>query len=70
MKSQGKYRLLFLCDHYTITQKRTHSSEPVPFAMCGTGLVPPSGLAITEANAQKTQLHLKKGHELMGLFLL
>jgi len=69
MKSQGKYRLLFLCDHYTVTQRRTHSSEPIPFAMCGTGLVPPSGLAITEANAQRTRLHLKKGHELMNLFL-
>ena len=69
MKNHGEYRLLFLCDHYTITQKRTHSTEPVPFAMCGTGLGPPSGLAVTEANAKKTRLHLKKGHELMGLFL-
>lgn len=70
LKSKGEYRLLFLCDHYTVTQIRTHSAEPVPFAMCGSGLGPASGLAITEANALKTKLHLKKGHELMGLFLV
>ncbi|HHT9121176.1 MAG TPA: cofactor-independent phosphoglycerate mutase, partial [Candidatus Hypogeohydataceae bacterium YC41] len=69
LKGYGEYRLLFLCDHYTVIQKRTHSSEPVPFAMCGTGLGSPSGLAITESNAQKTKLYLKKGHELMNLFL-
>lgn len=69
LKNYGDYRLLFLCDHYTVIQKRTHSTEPVPFAMCGTGLGPPSGLDITESNAKKTRLFLKKGHELMELFL-
>ncbi len=69
LKAKGEYRLLFLCDHYTVIQKRTHSSEPVPFAMCGTKLGPPSGLAITESNAKKTRLYLKRGHELMNLFL-
>ncbi len=70
LKSKGEYRLLFMCDHYTVTQKRTHSSEPVPFAMCGADLGNPSGLVITEANAKKTRFHLKRGHELMELFLL
>lgn len=69
LKAYSDYRILFLPDHYTIIQTRTHSAEPVPFAICGTGVGPPSGLTFTESNALKTGLRFGKGHELMGHFL-
>lgn len=69
LKAYSDYRILFLPDHYTIIQTRTHSAEPVPFAICGTGVGPPSGLTFTEGNALKTGLRFGRGHELMRHFL-
>lgn len=69
LKGYGEYRVLLLPDHYTVIQKRTHSDEPVPFALCGTGAGPGSGLTFTEANALSTGLSFKKGDKLMDYFL-
>lgn len=69
LKTYGEYRVLFLPDHYTVIQKKTHSDEPVPFAVCGTGIGPTSGLTFTESNALSTGFSFSKGHELMNYFL-
>lgn len=69
LRTYGEYRVMFLPDHYTTIQRRTHSDEPVPFAACGTGVGPASGLAFTESNALSTGLRFKKGYELMEYFL-
>lgn len=69
LKKYGEYRVLFLPDHYTVIQKRTHSDEPVPFAVCGTGIGPTSKLAFTESNALSTGFSFNKGHELMEYLL-
>lgn len=62
----GELRILVLPDHYTPIEKRTHTPEPVPFAICGTGIQKGEGVPLTEANAVASKLHIKKGHELIN----
>ena len=71
MRATGKpFRALVMPDHATPLAIKTHSGEPVPFAVLdsentGNG----SGLAYSERNAQSTGLLLDRGHELMGRFI-
>ncbi len=69
LKKYDDFRILVLPDHYTPICKRTHTSEPVPFAVYGTVSGNKSGLAFSEANAEQTGLRVKKGHQLMGHFI-
>jgi len=63
------YRIMILPDHYTPISKRTHSREPVPFAICGDGFEFQSGAAFTEKNAHENAFVINEGHLLMGYFL-
>lgn len=58
-------RILVLPDHYTPIEKRTHTAEPVPFVVCGSGIQKDDGKPLTEANAAASKLHISKGHELI-----
>jgi 2,3-bisphosphoglycerate-independent phosphoglycerate mutase len=69
VEAMGDHRLLVLPDHPTPIEVRTHVPEPVPFAYCGTGVGPPSGRRLTEANAAETGLVVEPGHKLLRLFL-
>jgi 2,3-bisphosphoglycerate-independent phosphoglycerate mutase len=62
-------RIMVLPDHYTPIEKKTHTREPVPFAIGGDGVEKGSGLPFTEANAQGSNLYIEHGHELMEYFL-
>ncbi len=63
------WRILVMPDHATPCTVRTHTGEPVPFAIAGTRV--PSVLAVPfdEASAAKSDLHVKQGWELMEFFL-
>jgi len=63
------YRVLILPDHPTPISKRTHTTDPVPFAMCGKGIKPDEVTLFTEASAKAGSRHLKCGSELMKLLL-
>ncbi|MBT3354156.1 MAG: cofactor-independent phosphoglycerate mutase [Candidatus Scalindua sp.] len=63
------FRILVLPDHYTPISKRTHTSDPVPFAIYGSNSENKSNLAFSELNAGQTGVKVKKGHELMGQFI-
>ncbi len=69
LKKYGEYRVLYMPDHYTLIQKKTHSGEAVPFAICGTGIGRRSNLTFSESNALSTGFTFDKGHELMKYFL-
>lgn len=62
-------RVLVMPDHFTPIAERTHTREPVPFAIWGAGVAGESALAFTEQNAAKTGLRIKRGHELMTRFI-
>lgn len=66
----GEYRILVLPDHPTPLSIRTHSSEPVPYAIYDSAAPLDSGLAgFDEAQALETGIHVPVGHELMDRFL-
>ncbi len=69
LKKYDDFRILVLPDHYTPISKRTHTSEPVPFAIYGTVSGDKSKLTFSESNAEQTGLRVKKGYQLMGHFL-
>lgn len=69
LKERGEYRMMVVSDHYTSTERRTHVAEPVPFAICGTGIEPIRELPFSEANAAMGELEIDQGHLLMEYFL-
>ena len=70
-KSGHSFRIIVLPDHATPLCKKTHTSDPVPFA-----IYPAVGWAdahseggYSEAAAEVSPVFIKKGHTLMELFL-
>jgi len=68
LKKYNEFRILVLPDHYTSIQERTHTSDPVPFAVYGTDSVKKSKRSFTELNAKKGT-RIKKGYKLMRHFI-
>lgn len=69
LKKRNRFRMLVLPDHYTPIERRTHSSESVPFTIYGTDSGEISRLSFTESNASKTGVKVKKGYKLMKYFI-
>ncbi|MGB3241516.1 MAG: cofactor-independent phosphoglycerate mutase [Candidatus Omnitrophota bacterium] len=63
------YRALVLPDHPTPIKKRTHTKDPVPFAMAGKGINPDDVVVFTERSAKAGSINLEKGSELMKMML-
>ena len=63
------WRIMVLPDHPTPCSIRSHTSEPVPFAIAGTRIVSVAKRHFTEADAKKSDLHVNLGFELMEYFL-
>ena len=66
--SLGDYRVLLLPDHPTPVEKMTHTKDPVPFVLAGTGISPDSANAqeYSEAAARATGVHIDPGHQVMS----
>jgi 2,3-bisphosphoglycerate-independent phosphoglycerate mutase len=65
----GPCRILLMPDHATPCKLKTHSNEPVPFAMVSDealGLPPRANRRYTEADAAATGLMVSDGHGLIG----
>ncbi len=69
LRKYDDFRILILPDHYTPISKRTHTSDPVPFTIYGTGCENKSNLEFSESNAKQTGLRVKNGYQLMGHFI-
>jgi len=63
------WRAMCLPDHPTPIRLRTHTADPVPFCMAGTGVVPDQADAFTEQAGRASHLSIDPGHELMEYFL-
>jgi 2,3-bisphosphoglycerate-independent phosphoglycerate mutase len=64
----GPYRLLLMPDHATPCQLKTHSNEPVPFAIVSgeaLGHPPPMSRRYTEEDAAASGLIVRDGHGLI-----
>jgi 2,3-bisphosphoglycerate-independent phosphoglycerate mutase len=67
----ASYRILVVSDHLTPITKKTHTSEPTPFAWATDKELESTteGPPYTEASAQKSGLIFEEGHKLMPAFL-
>jgi 2,3-bisphosphoglycerate-independent phosphoglycerate mutase len=63
------YKMLILPDHPTPISLKTHVSDPVPYVIYDSRKENGSGLTYTEKNAEKTNVYIDKGHELMKHFI-
>lgn len=69
LKGVGEHRVLMLPDHYTPLSIRTHTSDPVPFAMCGAGLDAEGEESFCEKLTGRSKRVFKDGYKLMDFFL-
>jgi len=64
-KARKDFRIMILPDNATPIAKRTHTSDAIPFAICGAGIKPDTTCVFTEAAAKASKFHLAEGHFLM-----
>jgi len=71
MKEFKRYRVLVIPDHPTPLSVRTHTADPVPFAIYsnGDGVVTGHGKTFDEVSAGQTGICIEKGFELIERFL-
>jgi len=70
LRDEGEdWRMMVLPDHATPCVRRTHTPEPVPFAIAGKGVLSVVQLPFDEKSAGRSDLHIKRGWELMEYFL-
>ncbi len=71
MRDVGEHRIMVVTDHYTPISVRTHTTEPVPFAIHGTGIPePPHGTGgFNEQAAAERNLFVADGYRLMERFI-
>lgn len=63
------WRILVLPDHPTPCTVRTHTRQPVPFAIAGKRIEAVLSESFSEKTAAASDLHVKRGYELMEYFL-
>jgi len=66
---QDEWRIMVLPDHPTPIRLRTHSAEPVPFALAGSGVTGILKQPFCEANSTRSGFRIDPGCELMEYFL-
>ena len=59
-------RVLIMPDHPTPIVTRTHSDEPVPFLLWGTGVAANGASRFTEAEAKSTGFFIEEGYKIIG----
>lgn len=69
LQKYDNWRILVMPDHPTPISSQAHSSEPVPFAMAGTGVTGVLKKPFSETNAAQAGLRIDKGYELMEYFI-
>jgi 2,3-bisphosphoglycerate-independent phosphoglycerate mutase len=70
LQAEGEdWRILVLPDHPTPCRVRTHTREPVPFAIAGRGIDHIVSGPFCEDAADQSDLHIERGCNLMEFFL-
>ncbi len=64
-KARKDFRIMVLPDHATPISVRTHTTDPVPFAICGDGVDPDGASVFTETAARGSSFVFKEGWRLM-----
>jgi 2,3-bisphosphoglycerate-independent phosphoglycerate mutase len=62
----GELRVLVLPDHPTPIRIQTHTDEPVPFMLWGSGFDSNGAKKFTEAEAKNTGIFIEDGYKIMN----
>ena len=68
-KNKKDFRIVVLPDHATPVSVRTHTRDPIPFAMYGKGIKKDTIESYSEAAARESRLFLKDGFKIMEALL-
>lgn len=68
---EGKkdFRIMVLPDHATPVSLRTHTSDPVPFAIFGQGINVSGAESFTDRRQKQAELNFNSGYELLEYFM-
>lgn len=69
LKSRSDFRIMVLPDHATPVEVKTHVSDIICFGIYGKGVKPMGFQKFCEKEAEKSEIFIEKGHELMNFFL-
>lgn len=67
--SQASFRIIVLPDHATPITVRTHTRDPIPFAMYGEGIVKDDIRIYSESEARKSSLFIDQGYKILDMFM-
>ncbi|MDD5438562.1 MAG: cofactor-independent phosphoglycerate mutase [Candidatus Omnitrophica bacterium] len=65
IKDRSDFRLMVLPDHATPVSVKSHTDEPVPFAVCGKDIAAGKARAFNEIAARESEFSLTHGWQLM-----
>ncbi len=68
-KDKGNFRIIVLPDHATPVTVRTHTREPIPFAMYGEGIEKDDAAQYSELAARNSKLFIEEGFRIMEEFI-
>lgn len=72
MRQFEEYKIMVLPDHRTPIVRKTHTSEPVPFAFCSSASlieISRQHIGFNETSAEKSGLFVENGFDLMDFFI-
>lgn len=69
LEEHGPYRAVACPDHPTPVARKTHTPDPVPFALCGTGIVPDDNTAYDERLLETGSRSFDPGYRMMEFML-
>ncbi|MFH1847342.1 MAG: cofactor-independent phosphoglycerate mutase [Candidatus Omnitrophota bacterium] len=69
ISNRDDYRVMILPDHPTPVAKRTHTADPVPFAIMGKGIDADDVIVFSERAAEAGSMIVEKGSDLMKFLL-
>ncbi len=68
-QNRSDFRIMVLPDHYTPVLLRTHTADPIFFALYGEAVTQDGISAFNESAAKESKLNFSQGWELMGYFI-
>jgi 2,3-bisphosphoglycerate-independent phosphoglycerate mutase len=68
-KTKKDFRIMVLPDHATPVSLRTHTADPVPFAIFGKGIAAGGTAGFTDRQEKDAELSFNSGYELLEYFM-
>jgi len=63
-----EYRVMVMSDHITSLRQKTHTPDPVPFLVAGTGVNGKGAPVFSEKQAAASRIYVKEGWKIINFF--